>query len=96
MKTGFDIIVQPIITERSDKDKKKGKYFFLVRKEATKIDIKKAVEKIFKVNVTKVNIINNKGKTRKRGFRFTYKEPDSKKAIVTLKEGQTIEFFEGV
>jgi len=96
MKTVYDLIIQPIITEKSDKDKAKGKYFFIVRKDATKIDIKKAIEKIFKVNVTKVNIINNKGKTRKRGFRFTYKEPDTKKAIVTLKEGQTIDFFEGV
>ncbi len=96
MKTSFDIIREPVITETSDKSRDIGKYTFLVRKDACKIEIKKAVEKVFKVNVTKVNVMNIKGKTRRRGFRHIFKEPDTKKAIVTLKKGQTIEFFEGI
>ena len=96
MKSNFDIIIEPITTEIADRQQEHGKYSFIVRKDSSKIEIKKAVEKIFKVDVVKVNVMNNKGKTRRRGFRFTYKEPDTKKAIVTLKKGQTIEFFEGV
>lgn len=96
MKTSYDIIREPVITETSDKNRELGKYTFIVRKDACKIEIKNAVEKIFKVNVTKVNVMNVKGKTRRRGFRHTFKEPDKKKAIVTLKKGQKIEFFEGI
>ena len=79
MKTSYDIIREPVITETSDKNRELGKYTFLVRTDACKIEIKNAVEKIFKVDVTKVNVMNVKGKTRRRGFRHSFKEPFFKK-----------------
>ena len=96
MKSEYDVIIEPIITEKAEKVREQDKYIFKVRLDASKITIKKAVEKIFKVNVTKVNVIRMKGKTMRRGFRNTFKSPDFKKAIVTLKKGQKIDFFEGI
>ena len=97
MKTVYDVIIEPILTEKSDRIKEKlNMYTFKVAINATKTEIKQAIEKIFKVKVEKVNIIRNHGKTRRRGFRYTYKEPGYKKAIVKIKSGQKIEFFEGI
>lgn len=96
MKTAYDIILEPVLTEKAEIIQDHGKFTFKVATDATKHQIKRAVEKIFKVDVVKVNVINCKGKTRRRGFRYTYKEPDFKKAMVTLKKGQTIELFEGI
>src|SRR5579859_7641577 len=97
MKKIQDVIVRPLITERSAQLKEKNKYSFEVSPEATKKEIKNAVETIFKkekVEVTKVNTANVPAKVRRFG-RSMSKSYRWKKAIVTLKPGQKIEFFEG-
>jgi len=87
----YDIIKAPIITEKTaELSKKYRKYIFKVDKSATKGQIKQAIEELFKVKVEKVNTANYKGKLRRRGMLVGYK-PDWKKAIVTLKEGYTID-----
>lgn len=83
-------LIKPHITEKSSFLQSQNKYTFWVRKSANKVEIKKAVEKLYKVNVIKVNIINPKEKTIRRGF-ILGRRPVYKKAIVTLKEGQRIE-----
>ena len=95
--TARDIILQPIITEKSmagvATDKK---YTFKVDKKATKIDIAKAVEEIFGVKVAKVNTVSVRGRMRRQG-RFQGYTPSWKKAYVTLKEdSKSIEFFDGM
>jgi large subunit ribosomal protein L23 len=97
MKKIQEVIVRPLITERSTLLKEKGKYSFEVHPEATKREIKNAVESIFKkekVEVTKVNTANVPAKIRRFGRNMS-KAYRWKKAIVTLKPGQKIEFFEG-
>ena len=78
-----DIIVEPIITERSNDDMQEGKYTFKVKKKKKKIDIANAVEKLFEVKVLKVNTMTVKGKERRQG-RYVGKTSDWKKAIVTI------------
>lgn len=96
MKAPQDIIIKPIITERSMDALQTGKYTFKVDKNANKIEIAEAVEKLFDVKVAKVNTMNCNGRTRRVG-RFVGKKADWKKAIVTLKEdSKTIEFFDGM
>ncbi len=91
-----DIIVKPIITEKSMDDMAEGKYTFEVSKRATKVEIKKAVEEIFNVEVEKVNTMNVIGKIKRQGM-TSGRRPSWKKAIVKLKEGSDpIEFFEGM
>lgn len=90
-----DIILRPIVTEKSTAAMQANKYTFEVHPDANKIQIKKAVEEIFKVKVEKVNTIRVRGKLRRVG-RFVGRRPDRKKAIVTLKEGHSIQIFEGV
>ncbi len=78
-----EIIIRPIITEKSNNEMQSGKYTFEVNKKATKVDIAKAVEKLFEVKVLNVNTMTVRGKTK----RVRYKEgktPDWKKAIVTI------------
>jgi large subunit ribosomal protein L23 len=97
MKKIQDVIVRPLITERSTLLKEKGKYSFEVHPNANKREIKDAVEAIFKkekVEVLKVNTANVPAKIRRFG-RNVSKSFRWKKAIVTLKPGQKIEFFEG-
>ena len=89
-----DILVRPLITERTTQLMAEGKYVFVVAKAANKIEIAKAVSVIFKVKVAKVNTVNVIGKTKRMG-RTQGKRPDYKKAIVKLAPGETIEFFEG-
>ena len=89
-----DILVRPLITERTTQPMAEGKYVFVVAKAANKIEIAKAVSEIFKVTVAKVNTVNVIGKTKRMG-RTQGKRPDYKKAIVKLAPGETIEFFEG-
>ena len=89
-----DILVRPLITERTTQLMAEGKYVFVVAKAANKIEIAKAVAEIFKVKVAKVNTVNVLGKTKRMG-RTQGKRPDYKKAIVKLAPGETIEFFEG-
>ena len=91
----YDIVVKPIITEKSSLLKETGnQYIFEVQRDANKIEIKKAVEKLFKVKVVSVHISNNEGK-KKRVGRFTGKKPDWKKAIVKLNPKDKITIFEG-
>ena len=89
-----DILVRPLITERTTQLMAEGKYVFVVAKAANKIEIAKAVSEIFKVKVAKVNTVNVIFKTKRMG-RTQGKRPDYKKAIVKLAPGETIEFFEG-
>lgn len=95
MKNPRDIIKRPVITEKSTGTMQDNKYTFIVNMHANKIEIRQAVEEIFKVKVTGVNTVRVMGKTKRLG-RSVGKRPDYKKAIVTLAEGQRIEFFEGV
>ncbi len=78
-----EIIIKPIITEKSNDGVVEGKYTFKVNKKATKIDIKRAVEKLFNVKVVSVNTISVKGKEKRVG-RYVGKTSDWKKAIVTI------------
>lgn len=88
-----DIIIRPLITEKSTTLMAEGKYVFEVAKSANKIEIAKAISQIFKVKVASVNIINVEGKVKRMG-RSVGKRSDYKKAIVKLAAGETIEFFE--
>lgn len=96
MKAPQDIIIKPVITEKSMDELQNGKYTFKVAKNANKIEIKKAVEALFGVEVAKVNTLNVNGKVKRVG-RFEGRTSDWKKAVVTLTEdSKTIEFFEGM
>lgn len=91
-----DIIIAPVITERSMAGIENKKYTFKVAKTADKVSIAKAVEEIFKVDVVKVNTMNVRGQERRMG-RYSGYTPSWKKAIVTLSEkSKPIEFFEGL
>lgn len=89
-----DILIKPIITEKSTDMMSEGKYTFRVPLKANKYQIRDAVEEIFNVKVEAVNTMRMEGKTKRMG-RYEGKRSDWKKAIVTLKEGETIELFEG-
>ena len=91
----LDTIVSPNITEKSTSMSDFNKVVFKVDKKANKKSIKKNVEKIFKVNVIKVNIINIRGKIKLVRNRKAYK-PGYKKAIITLKKGQSIALSTGI
>lgn len=96
MKAPQDIIIKPVITEKSMDELQNGKYTFKIAKNANKIEIKKAVEALFGVEVAKVNTLNVNGKAKRVG-RFEGRTSDWKKAVVTLTEdSKTIEFFEGM
>ena len=96
MKMAQDIIIKPIITEESMMGTADRKYTFQVAKDANKIEIAKAVEELFGVEVEKVNTISVRGKFRRQG-RVGGFTASSKKAIVTLTEkSKGIEFFEGM
>ena len=88
-----EIIIRPLITEKTTILMGEGKYVFQVAKAANKIQIAQAIAEIFKVKVVSVNTINVEGKKKRMG-RFVGKRSDYKKAIVKLAAGQTIEFFE--
>lgn len=94
MTRTYDILKKPLLTEKSlvERDTN-NRYGFVVAKDASKGEIKTAVEKIFNVTVTKVNTIACEGKVHKMG-RYAGKRPDYKKAFVTLKEGDKIEVVE--
>ena len=96
MKSPYDIILKPVITENSMDLLSDKKYTFKVATDANKIEIKKAVEEIFGVKVEKVNTINVLGKFKRMGVHVG-KRADWKKAIVKLTDdSKTIEFFEGM
>lgn len=91
-----DVLVRPLVTEKITAMREgANKVGFLVRRDANRIQIKQAVEAVLKVRVTKVNLLNVLGKTKRLG-RFVGKRPDWKKAIVTLKEGEKVDLFENV
>ena len=91
----YEVLRRPLVTEKNTILQALNKYAFEVAKEANKPQIKQAVEKAFKVQVTTVNVTKVSGKTRRVGRRLVQTAP-WKKAIVTLKPGDKIEFFEGV
>ena len=91
----LDVIISPSITEKSTFLSEQNKIVFKVNKKAKKDSIKRSIEKIFKVNVIKINTINLKGKTKiVKGKKS--RKPDLKKAIVTLKKGQSIDLTTGI
>ena len=95
MKSINNVIRKPIITEKATWLKEKeNKYVFEVNMSCNKIEIKRAVEELFKVSVTNVCTYKTHGKIRIYG-KFRGKRPDCKRAVVQLEEGDTIEFFEG-
>jgi large subunit ribosomal protein L23 len=93
------IILRPVISEKSMDQSTVNKYTFAVADEANKMQVKAAVEELFKVTVTHVNVMTTKRKeksrNRRRGRQVGYTSP-WKKAVVTIKAGDSIEFFEGV
>ena len=91
-----DVLLQPLLTEKITAMRESAnKVGFLVRRDANRIQIKRAVEAALKVRVERVNVLTVKGKTKRLG-RFSGKRPDWKKAIVTLKEGEKLELYESV
>jgi large subunit ribosomal protein L23 len=96
MKSPYDIIIKPIITEKSMTGMEANKYTFKVLKDANKTEIKLAIEEAFGVKVSKINTLNVKGKVKRQG-KFIGKRADWKKAIVTLTaDSKPIELFEGM
>jgi large subunit ribosomal protein L23 len=93
MSVEYQIILRPIITEKNTNLMIMNKYSFEVTRDATKPQIKRAIEKIFNVTVERVHTINVHGKKRRRGREFGY-QSDWRKAIVTLRPGDRIELFE--
>ena len=97
MKTSSDIILRPIISEQSTEHVELKKYVFKVAPDANKIEIKKAVEDLFEVDVIKVTTLNMKGKTKRMGRYPEGSRKNWKKAVVKLSDSsKTIEFFEGL
>ena len=97
MRTSYDIILRPIITEQSMEQVDLKKYAFEVVPSANKIEIKKAVEEIFDVEVDKVTTLNMKGKAKRLGRHPEGSRKNWKKAVVKLTDkSKTIEFFEGM
>jgi large subunit ribosomal protein L23 len=88
-----DILIAPVVSEKSYGLLDEGKYTFVVHPEANKTEIRQAVEKVFNVKVASVNTINRQGKRRRTRF-GTGKRKDTKRAVVTLKDG-TIDIFGG-
>jgi large subunit ribosomal protein L23 len=93
MNSARDVIIRPVVSEKSYAALELNTYTFLVDKRANKTEIKEAVQAIWDVRVVSVNTMNRRGKLKRR--RFTQgKRPDEKRAIVTLAEGDSIEIFE--
>ena len=96
MKTAYDIVLRPVITEQSMEATELKKYVFMVAKNATKTEIKAAVSEIFGVKVEKVTTINMDGKAKRQGV-TSGRRANWKKAMVKLTaDSKTIEFFEGM
>ncbi len=98
MTTIYDVIRRPLVTEKTNyQTSKLHQYTFEVMDNATRTMVKDAIEKLFDVKVTRVNILNTAAKrSRRRNRRLLVRESGFKKAIVTLAEGSTLEIFEGV
>lgn len=93
MKPNYDILVRPLITEKTMKLVEERKYTFEVKQGSNKVEVKKAVEELFKVEVTAVNMVNTLRKKRRVG-KYEGLRPAVQKAIVTLAEGQKLDVFE--
>lgn len=89
-----DVILRPVVSEKSYNLLDEGKYTFVVSPDANKTEIKIAIESIFKVKVTSVNTLNREGKTKRTRFGIG-KKPNTKRAIVTVAEGDRIDIFAG-
>ena len=97
MKTPHDIIIKPVLTEKSYDHLADKVYTFIVDKKANKTEIKAAIEEIFGVKVAKVNTVRMQGKVKRTGAYPAGKQAAYKKAVVTLTaDSKTIEFFEGM
>jgi large subunit ribosomal protein L23 len=99
MNTIYDILRRPLVTEKSSyQSGKLSQYSFIVADEATRTQVKDAIETLYDVTVKQVNIINVPAKRgrRLRSRRMSIRKPAFKKAIITLAEGQTLPIFEGV
>jgi len=95
MRDAMSVLIRPVVSEKSYGLMDQGTYVFIVDPKATKIDVRNAVEQAFNVTVTNVNTLNRKGKsTRNRRTGVRGSRPDTKRAIVTLKSGDTINLFE--
>jgi len=95
MRDHRDVIIKPVVSEKSYALLDTGVYTFLVHPEANKIEVRQAVESIFNVHVLKVNTLNRPGKRKRNRRSFTFgKKSDTKRAIVTLAPGDRIELFE--
>jgi large subunit ribosomal protein L23 len=95
VKDPRDIILAPVVSEKSYALLETGVYTFKVHPDASKPEIHDAIESIFNVKVTKVNTLNRKGKRKRNRKTFTFgSRPDTKRAIVTLAPGQTIDLFQ--
>ncbi|MEY2419461.1 MAG: large subunit ribosomal protein [Actinomycetota bacterium] len=96
MRDPRDVLIKPVVSEKSYGLQDAGVYTFIVQPNATKPEIRDAVEKIFNVKVLKVNTLNRPGKRKRNRRSFTFgKRPDTKRAIVTLAGDDRIEMFEG-
>jgi large subunit ribosomal protein L23 len=90
-----DVIIKPVVSEKSYALLDDGVYTFVVHPEANKIEIRQAIESIFNVRVVKVNTLNRPGKRKRNRRSFTFgKRPDTKRAVVTLHAGDRIDLFE--
>jgi large subunit ribosomal protein L23 len=96
MSKAHQVVLSPLLTEKGTRLKEEGnQYLFRVAKTANKVEIKQAIEQLFKVTVLNVRTAQVRGKVKRLG-RFQGRTSDWKKAIATLKEGDTIELYEGV
>ena len=93
MKSPRDVIIRPIVSEKSYAGLEANRYTFLVHPEANKTEIKEAIQKIWNVRVLGVNTMNRKGKVKKQRY-VTGRRSDQKRAVVTLAAGDSIEIFE--
>ncbi|HWO69926.1 MAG TPA: 50S ribosomal protein L23 [Actinomycetota bacterium] len=93
MKNPRDVIIRPVVSEKSYAGLERNTYTFIVDPRANKTEIKEAVQAIWNVRVVSVNTLRRRGKVKRRRFTLG-KRPDQKRAIVTLAEGDSIEIFE--
>ncbi|MDQ1373297.1 MAG: large subunit ribosomal protein [Actinomycetota bacterium] len=95
MKDPRDVIIRPVVSEKSYALLDAGVYTFVVHPDSNRTEIRQAIESIFNVQVAKVNTMNRNGKRKRNRRTFTYgKRPDTKRAIVTLAPGERIDLFE--
>ena len=92
----MSVLIKPLVTEKVSALNEKGKYGFIVNRKANKVEIKKAVEKMYGVNVEEVNTMNYLGKSKSRYTKsrvISGRAPSYKKAIVTVADGEVIDFY---